>query len=67
MNTEIRELNVAELDLVSGGSDPNYKECVLGTKAGGGPGVYPNHVECKETSFWAGVAQAVVKGAQKPQ
>ena len=46
MNTEIRDLNVDELDLVSGGMDPNYKECPMGTKAGGGPGVYPLYVDC---------------------
>jgi hypothetical protein len=42
--TEIRELNVAELDLVSGG----YKYCSLGSKAGGGEGVYPDYVPCSK-------------------
>jgi hypothetical protein len=45
--TDIRELSIAELDAVSGGMDRNYKECVNGTKAGGGAGVYPNNVECE--------------------
>jgi len=40
--TEIRELDVAELDLVSGG----WKECALGTTAGGGPGLYPDYADC---------------------
>ena len=41
--TEIRELNVAELDLVSGGMDPNYKYCAAGPA---GAGTYPNYVDC---------------------
>lgn len=40
--TEVRELNVAELNQVSGG----WKTCPEGTKAGGGPGLYPDYVEC---------------------
>jgi hypothetical protein len=39
--TEIRELTDADLDLVSGGMDPNYKQCLNGTTAGGPSGVYP--------------------------
>jgi hypothetical protein len=46
MTNQTSMLNAAELDLVSGGMDPNYKECVNGTTAGGGAGVYPNNVEC---------------------
>ena len=39
MQNEIRELNVAEFDVVSGGVN-GYKECVVGSKAGG-PGTLP--------------------------
>ena len=45
----MRQLTIDELDLVSGGGDPNYKECTTGTTAGGPPGVYPNHVPCNGT------------------
>jgi len=44
--TEIRELTDVDLDLVSGGMDPNYKLCSYGTTAGGGAGVYPKSVDC---------------------
>ena len=43
--TEIRELNDADLDLVSG-ADSNYKECAYGTKAGGPAGLYPWYANC---------------------
>jgi hypothetical protein len=40
MNTEIRELNDADLDSVSGGVR-GYTYCAVGTRQGGGPGLYP--------------------------
>jgi len=40
-------LSEEELQDVSGG-DPNYHECVLGTTAGGPPGLYPWYVECRQ-------------------
>jgi len=47
MNTEVRELNAAELDAVSGGQWRNaYKECASGTTAGGNPGLYPKTATC---------------------
>ena len=39
--TEIRQLDIAELDQVSGG----WKTC-LETKNGGGHGLYPDYTEC---------------------
>jgi hypothetical protein len=61
--TEIRELTDADLDLVSGGMDPNYKQCLNGTTAGGPSGVYPASAECAVTvrelinAFLQGVEQ----------
>lgn len=70
---EIRELDVAELEQVSGGSDPNYKECPMGTKAGGGPGLYPWYADCSNgavadliEAFQKGVQQGKAKGG-RPQ
>lgn len=40
---EIRELTDADLDLVSGGMDPNFKFCWDGPA---GTGTYPNYVDC---------------------
>ena len=48
MTTEIRELNIAELEQVSGGV---WKECTIGTTAGGGPGVYPWYATCASTTW----------------
>jgi hypothetical protein len=48
VTTEIRELNVAELDQVSGGLKGGWKGCENGTTAGGGPGLYPWYAECNE-------------------
>lgn len=44
--TEIRELDFAELDQVSGGLLGDWKTCPEGTKAGGGPGLYPGSADC---------------------
>ena len=41
-------LTIGELDVVGGGADNNYHECVLGSKAGGPPGLYPWYVACRE-------------------
>jgi hypothetical protein len=41
----IRELTIGELDIVSGGADPNYKFCWNGPA---GEGTYPNYVDCGE-------------------
>ena len=72
MNTsEIRELTGAELDLVSGASDPNYKRCEHGTTAGGGAGMYPQSANCAVTvgelinAFLQGVEQG--KGGGRPR
>jgi len=40
-------LSSDELDLIRGGEIKGYHECVLGSKAGGGPGLYPNYVACR--------------------
>jgi hypothetical protein len=49
-NTEIRELSAAELEQAAGGADKtgNWKYCINGTTAGGGPGLYPWYATCKE-------------------
>jgi hypothetical protein len=41
-------MTIGELDLVGGGADPNYHECVLGSTAGGPPGLYPWYIACRE-------------------
>jgi hypothetical protein len=47
--TEIRELTDSDLDLVSGGGNvAGYKYCAIGSKAGGGEGLYPSNVSCSE-------------------
>lgn len=65
----IRELMISELDSVSGGMDPNYKECVNGTTAGGGPGVYPNSADCSGgyVGFTGAVRNAVAGILQQVQ
>jgi hypothetical protein len=45
--TEIRELNLAELDQVSGAAPDGWKYCEKGATGGGGPGLYPLYVVCK--------------------
>jgi hypothetical protein len=40
-------LSCDQLDAISGGTPKGYHECVLGTKAGGGPGLYPLYVACR--------------------
>lgn len=47
-SSEIGALSIGELDVVGGGADNNYHECVLGSKAGGSPGLYPWYVACRE-------------------
>ena len=47
MNTELRELDVAELDVVSGGQwSTGYQYCGSGTTAGGNSGLYPKSATC---------------------
>lgn len=58
MNTEIRELSDVELDVVTGG----WKECVIGTKAGGPAGVYPDYVPCSKGQM-ADLAELVLATA----
>jgi hypothetical protein len=48
MNTDLRELNVAELEQVAGGLLGNWKTCDYGTTAGGGPGLYPGYADCNQ-------------------
>jgi len=45
MINETSLVDDAELDIVSGGMDPNYKFC-WGTAAGGGAGLYPAGADC---------------------
>ena len=63
--TEIRDLTDADLDIVSGG----WKQCILGTTAGGSPGTYPDYADCSEgavldyiNAFLKGVEQGKAKG-----
>lgn len=66
---EIRELAATDLDLVSGGMDPNYKFCWNGPA---GTGTYPLYVDCRSgmqkliDAFLKGVEQGRGKG-QQPQ
>jgi bacteriocin-like protein len=71
MTTSIRELTIDELDTVSGGIE-GYKECVMGTTAGGPPGLYGNDADCSQggwadlmNAFHKGVRQGVQKGGGK--
>ncbi len=43
----VAALSSDELDLIRGGEIKGYHECVLGSRAGGGPGLYPLHVQCR--------------------
>jgi hypothetical protein len=56
--TEVRELNVAELDRVSGAADPNWHYCASGPA---GEGVYPNYVGCGMT--WGDLVKQMVDAA----
>jgi bacteriocin-like protein len=64
----IRELTIDELDSVSGGVE-GYKECVMGTTAGGPPGLYGNYADCSQgavidyiNAFYDGINKGVQKG-----
>jgi hypothetical protein len=50
------ELIDADLQLVNGGADPNYKFCWNGPA---GTGTYPNYVDC-DTPTWGQIFQAWV-------
>ena len=56
------ELNVAELDLVSGGMDPNYKLCTNGPA---GSGTYPNYVDCGGGNTVGDLIKAFQDGIRK--
>jgi hypothetical protein len=43
----VTDLTIGELDAIRGGEVKGYHECVLGSKAGGGPGLYPLYVQCR--------------------
>jgi hypothetical protein len=60
---DIRELTITELEAVSGGMDPNFKLCPMGSTAGGGPGVYPLYTTCATQTFVGAVASGVLAGA----
>ena len=60
--TEMRELNVAELDRVSGAQVKGWHECVIGTKHGGGPGLWPDTYPCSNGQM-ADLAQLVLQTA----
>ena len=61
--TEIRDLNAAELEQVSGGM---WKECANGTTRGGAPGVYPSYVDCAQTwaQFYGDFREVVFNGGR---
>ena len=61
MNTEIRDLNSAELDLVSGG----WTYCPLGSSKGGDPGVYPDNTTCASGTLVQVTVSAVLAAAKK--
>ena len=69
--TEIRELNMAELEQVSGGLTlGNTVECVIGTTAGGNPGLYPGYVTCASTTWgqlWTRIQETVRNGGVPPK
>lgn len=60
--TEIRELTDADLELVSGGADPNYKFCWDGPA---GTGTYPNYVNCDGGGGVGGLIEAFLKGVEQ--
>lgn len=63
MNTEIRELNVSELDLVAGAwNQPGWHHCTIGTKVGGSDGMYPSYVPCSKGQM-ADLAELVLATA----
>ena len=53
-----------ELDVVTGGGDSNYKECVLGTTRGGNPGYYPYGADCSQGAV-LDLINAFEKGVNK--
>jgi len=53
-----------ELDVVTGGMDPNFKECVLGTTAGGPSGVYGKDADCSQGAI-LDLLNAFEKGVRK--
>ena len=62
MNTvEIRELTDADLDLVSGGADPNFQYCANGPA---GSGVYPDYINCNGPTLRE-LLENIVRGAQQ--
>lgn len=62
--TEIRELNIAELEQVAGGM---WKTCVNGTSRGGGPGLYPYYAECAPTwGEFYGEFRSIVNNGGRP-
>jgi hypothetical protein len=60
----LREMTCDELKDVSGGSDPNFKECVLGSAAGGPPGLYPSYTVCAAGTV-GDLIQAFLDGVRK--
>lgn len=67
--TAMQQLTDADLDRVSGGSDPNYKFCANGPA---GSGLYPNYVDCRSNfeilmdAFKKGVEQGIRNAGGKP-
>lgn len=59
--TELRELSEDDLDVVSGGADPNYKFCWDGPA---GDGTYPNYVDCNRPT-WGEVIRKVIRDVQE--
>jgi hypothetical protein len=63
MNTEIRELNVDELDVVSGaGTVAGYQFCPNGPA---GSGLYPEYVDCDAGGAVQQLIGAFKKGIQE--
>jgi len=58
-------MNDAQLDLVSGGMDRNFKECVSGTTAGGPSGTYPWYTNCSDGITVGDLINAFKDGIRK--
>jgi hypothetical protein len=60
MNEHLHVLTDSELDLVTGG----WKECTKGAMGGGGPGLYPDYVDCVGGTVQDGI-KAFVDGFER--
>jgi hypothetical protein len=65
-NLDVRELNTAELEQVSGAVSPGYHYCPIGT-TNSGEGVYPDYIPCATTTWgqlWERIRQTVQNGGR---